>query len=501
MQRRNYDVVDEISDLIVKGGIPTATQIRGKFDPDLGEKAFWAFFAPFYGFERDSGLPYARHPYDVVKRPEARGVYAVSPFGKAAGLNHDSPEDIWKAVLKALDDVGDDEGLRDAKNVRPIVAALAMLDILASTVNQDVAYGLPYNENGSQKRYGGVIALTDFYGLIAEPVLKDRRFRSRRDVPRFERVRREGTEYATLTDFGREHFITSLHELYDRFSVSREEIVNAYKHIRWIYQRFIEHHLNDSSLAEKGLELDEAQKGGIREIVQPFVRIIDQKLAEGSFSPASLEEAVRREFANVLVVFSDGRYLRPADLSLVPSTKSPYATTIRKTLYGANLSRMVQETLEAAAAFKAGEFPYQDDITFTLKGKTMDITDNISNMGPNIDDMTSQHRKARLNITEFAPAVRELRIAGIPSNYAVELYKSLEYLLAILKERIGTWHSAYSDIASGGSRRTGETSMKELAEKLGIMSDRIVELEDTLSGVRPTENSILKRISSLAGMY
>lgn len=473
--RKPEKPLDGVSTLINRWKIPTTAQIRGKLGED-NETAFWATFAAIYGVDQRSRRPIASHAYDLVMRPVVRRQYNPSNLETQVGLPHDLPEDVLKRARYEL----------PHEDIKPIVAAYVMIDILADILGQTVAYGrlMPNGEgDDTPKRYGGVISEINFNELIARPVLSTPSFLDS-SRPKFEKGKVDGVEYAYLTKDGRQLSILVLDEIYKAFRITEKEILRAYEFVKGRYQRFVNVHLPQSGLSIE--EQHEISEG----FVNRFISVIERKISEGGIvRPKSLKELVMTNYADVRSLVNDPDNEKPADLSLILSHESPHVITLEKTLYSGYISRGTSDVVEAARrALKYGkirEEPYLH--SFIVKG--MDLTDTTAGMGPNLDNITSINRKDRIFLPEGASALAQLNELSVPAEDAARVYHVLNYLLGMLKFKVNKLYRDFNE--------EKDTMYDEHKEVLARMREKIPDLERVVRGSRPPSRPILERLREI----
>ena len=317
--------LDEVSDLITRWRIPSATQIREKLGGDVVETAFWVYFAALYNVEQKSGKPITRHPYDSVRRPEVRKQYKPTLQERIESLPHDLPEDILE---KARDEVS-------ASGVRPLVAAYVMLDILADVLGHEIVYGRVFS-SADGKRYGGVISETNFNKMIAKPILLDPSFavqdsNNPKGQIKETKVNNFTVKYAVSTQRGRELFIQALDEMYKEFSIAPQEIQRAYEFVKGRYRRFVDVHLPSS-------ELTQEQQAEIRErFVGEFISTIEQKLSSGGIVPIrDLRDKIMTNYLHVRELVASGPDKAAA---FILDGESPHVLALGTLLYWDYLKR------------------------------------------------------------------------------------------------------------------------------------------------------------------
>ena len=460
---RNSEPVDIVSAILSLHGTPTVGQFEQVADENVNREAFWFSLALSKGVKQRSSGSITRHMYDVARRPVARGKYKVTLLENGIGSTHDIPE---------LDFLGKKNG--EIGRIRPVVASYSILDILGNVLGEDIAYGIEFGGVGSlNERFGGVNYLTNHLRTVAEMASNS----PETSNEGLYAIRNEnGREVAYLTDNGRDVFVRSLDKV---FEPGFEAQVAEVGMIRAIVRNRLSGFVDGLAMAStfrggkknKKDDLTAQEQKEISDLVEPLIESIRHSPKPDVFvGGVSIDKLVQDNYEVVRAAVANPENVRPVDINLITSGESQYEVILKKTVYSAFVRKIGEGVRAAAKAF--GQSSDQSYL-HPLMVKIMDATDNVSTMGPNLDNITSIYRKARIVFNEGLETLKFLNTLGVPKKGRERLYLALSFLLERLDDSIKYHKMYYVGLARNESRyeesREVMTYMDQLNEKSGYV--------------------------------
>ena len=480
---RNDKPLDIVSAILDLHGTPTVRQYGQVADENVNQEAFWFALALSQGIRQRSTSSITGHLYGVARRPVARHRYGVTLLENGIGSVHDIPE---------LDFLGERTG--EAGRIRPVVASYSMLDILSNVLGEEIAYGIKFDGvNSLNGRFGGVNYLTNFPRAVSEiatagSVITDDGFWTTRHE--------NGRDVAYLTEDGRNFFIRNLDRVFESgFGAQTAEVGGTRIMVRNRLSSFVDG-LTGAYTFEDGKKRNKRNLTGqeqreISDLVKPSIEAIKRSPKADVFvGGVSIDELVQDKYNAVRAAVAKPENVRPVDINLIPSSESLYQAISKKITYAAFIRPIGDGVREAAKAF--GKNPNQSYL-HPIMVKIMDATDNVSTMGPNLDNITSIYRKARIVFNEGLETLKYLNKLGVPKEGRERLYQSLGFLLERLDDKIKNWKRFYVGSARNESRyeegRDIMTYMHQLHEKSGYSG--------LLATNNPMGSGFLGRLTSL----